>query len=154
MSMLSRDWACLNPRCRAVFHSYDKGNPHCPKCDCAKVSWIPGGGHIASQAPSADRTLRQLSESYGMRNINSASPSRLNRAMPKYDSPPADGPVLSFAPGFSAPFNRAGRATCDTSVNNVNFKATVAAEKAMVPSGTYPQIGRDHWQGMRTQYRP
>lgn len=152
--MISRDWTCLNHKCRTVFHSYEKGNPDCPKCGCARVSWIPGGGHIASQAPQADRTLRSLADRYNMPDINSGSASRLNRAMPKYDAPPADGPVMQFAPGFSAPFNLQGRATCDTSRNNVNFKATAAAERALIPSGTYPQIGKDHWTGIRQQYRP
>lgn len=152
--MISRDWICLNRKCGRTFHSFEKGNPECPECGCARVSWVPGGGHIAKQAPSADRTLRSLADKYDMPNINSGSQSRLNRAMPKYDAPPADGPVTQFAPGFSAPFNMAGRATCDTSKNNVNFKTTAAAEKALMPSATYPQIGRDHWGGIRQVYRP
>lgn len=145
---------CLNPRCGNVFHSYEKANPPCPKCHCVRVGWVPGGGHIAKSSPQADRTLKSLSADYGMGNINSGSPSRLNRAMPKYDHAPADGPVLNFGPGFSAPTNRSGRATCGTSVNNVNFRTTVAAEKAMTSSRSYPQIGRDHWTGIRTRYRP
>jgi hypothetical protein len=151
--MLIRDWCCLNKRCGATFRSDDHGNPNCPACGCARVSWIPGGGHIASQAPAADRQLRSLADQYGMKNINSGSESRLNRAMPKFDHAPADGPVLGFAPGFSAPFNRSGRATCGVSANNVNFKASVAAEARQAPSRTYPQIGRDHWAGIRQKFR-
>lgn len=154
MSYVSRDWQCLNRKCGRAFHSYEGANPPCPHCGCVRVSWIPGGGHIAKASPQADRTLRSLATDYGMKNINSGSASRLNRAMPKYDHAPADGPVLGFAPGFSAPFNRAGRATCGTSVNSVNFKTTVAAEKAMSASRSYPQIGRDHWTGIRTRYKP
>ena len=152
--MLSRDWQCLNKRCGQQFHSYERGNPDCPHCGCARVSWIPGGGHIASQAPAADRQLRSLADQYGMKNINSGSESRLNRAMPKFDHAPADGPVMGFAPGFSAPFNRAGRATCETSHNNVQFKTTVAAGTKQAGSRTYPLIGASNWQNIRTVYRP
>lgn len=152
--MISRDWICKNRKCGKVFHSYERGNPECPECGCARVEWVPGGGHIAKQAPGADRTLRSLADKYNMPDINSGSASRLNRAMPKFPHAPADGPVMQFAPGFSAPFNTAGQPTCDTSRNRVNFRATTAAEKPLTASRTYPQIGRDHWSGIRQQYRP
>jgi hypothetical protein len=157
--MLSRDWICLNRKCGRTFHSYEKGNPECEFCGCARVQWLPGGGHVAKAAPAADRTLRGLADKYNMPDMNSGSHSRLNRAMPKYSQvngghAPADGPVMQFAPGFSSGVNRQGFSTCEPSKNNVNFKAVAAAEKSLVPSRTYPQIGRDHWQGIRTQYRP
>lgn len=151
--MLSRDWQCLNRGCRKVFHSYDRGNPDCPHCGCARVEWVPGGGHIATASREADRQLKSLADNYRMNNINSPSESRLNRAMPKYDAPPADGPVMTFAPGFSAPFNTQGRATCGPSANRVNFTTKVAAEKQLALSGSYPQIGRDHWAGIRKRYQ-
>ena len=151
--MLSRNWTCMNPRCRTVFHSFEHGNPPCPQCGCVRVSWIPGGGHMAKQAPGVDATLKQLAHNYGMTDINSPSPSRLNRAMPKHDNAVADGPILNFAPGFSAPYNRAGRATSGWSVNNVNFRVTTPAEKALATAKTYPRMGRDHWHALRTPYR-
>lgn len=151
--MISRNWQCLNPKCRKVFHSYDHGNPDCAHCGCARVAWIPGGGHIASVSVASDRQLRSLADDYRMKNLNSASHSRLNRAMPKYESPPADGPVMTFAPGFSAPVHTGGRATCGPSTNNVSFKAKVATEAKLAPSASYPQIGRDHWTGIRRQYK-
>jgi len=88
-----------------------------------------------------------------MKNINSGSSSRLNRAMPKYDAPAADGPVLTYAPGFSAPFNLAGRATCEPSHNRVDFKVSAAAEKPMGLSGTLPDIGASGWTSHRSVYR-
>lgn len=152
--MLSRDWQCLNGRCRTTFHSYDHGNPACPRCGCVRVNWIPGGGHIHS-VKALDASLKALAANYGMTDINSASPSRLNRAMPKHDPVVADGPVLSFAPGFAAPFNRAGRSTCEPSHQKVDFKVRAEAEKALTPQlRAGPQIGASTWKNMRRQYRP
>ena len=151
--MLSRNWQCLNGRCRATFHSYEHGNPPCPRCGCLRVTWIPGGGHV-SGVKALDASLKALAAGYGMSDINSASPSRRNVAMPKHDPVVADGPVLTFAPGFAAPFNKAGRATCEPSHARVDFKVTAAAEKQLTPNGKYPQIGASHWKGMRRAYKP
>ena len=151
--MLSRNWQCMNGRCRSVFHSYDHGNPPCPRCGCVRVTWIPGGGHV-SNVKGPDATLRSLANSYAMGDINSASPSRLNRSMPKHNPVVADGPVLNFAPGFAAPFNTAGRATCEPSRERVDFKVTTAVEKQLTPQGNLPQIGASGWKGMRRQFRP
>ena len=152
--MLSRDWQCLNGRCGATFHSYAHGNPPCPRCGCLRVSWLPGGGHVSS-VKALDASLRALAASYGFSDINSASPSRLNRAMPKHDPAIADGPVLSFAPGFAAPFNRAGRATCEPSRTGVKFKVRTGAEEAIAPQqGNYPSIGASNWKSVRRAYKP
>src|SRR5215471_341346 len=88
-SMLSRTWQCANKRCGAQFHSYEHGNPPCPRCGCVRVGWVPGGGHVSS-TKGLDASLKALAQSYGMSDINSASPSRLNRAMPKHDPVVAD----------------------------------------------------------------
>lgn len=110
--MISRDWICSNGH---EFHSYEKGNPECPVCGQVQVSWIPGGGHIGKVAPGADRTLRDLAASYGMTNINSPSPSRLNRAMPaaKQPSSGASLGMKQWAPGFATPVY--DRPHCETS---------------------------------------
>ncbi|MBO0710758.1 MAG: hypothetical protein J2P47_05700 [Acetobacteraceae bacterium] len=142
--MISRNWQCLNKRCGAVFHSYAHSNPPCPHCGCVRVSWVPGGGHVGRSA-AIDATLRSLADGYRMSDINSASPSRLNRSMPKHGPQPvADGPIMNFAPGFAAPFNTGGMATCEPSHQRLNFTAKVAAGSRMSPSRSYPQIGRDH----------
>jgi len=153
--MISRDWQCLNKRCRETFHSYE-ANPECPKCGCVRVSWIPGGGHVAKQMKQLDASLRSLAKQYGMNNINSGSPSRLNRAMPKLEPRAADGPTLQFAPGFAAPFNREGLATCEPSHQRVNFKATVAMDKQLAPQAgrNYPNIGASNWKSVRQAYKP
>ena len=75
MNGVLRSWCCLNARCKAQFDAWDP-NPECPQCGCVRVSWIPGGGHVASMR-GIDAQVRQLASSYGMKDINSASPSRL-----------------------------------------------------------------------------
>lgn len=125
MSFVSRDWQCQNKRCHAQFHSYEP-HPECPKCGCVRVSWVPGGGHI-SNVKGLDASLNALAKNYGMGDINSASPSRLNRSMPKHPMPKADGPMWRYAPGFTAPFNMQSNPTCEPSRERVNFKVTQAA---------------------------
>lgn len=123
--MLSRNWQCLNGRCRSTFHSYAHGNPPCPQCGCMRVTWVPGGGHVGT-VKALDASLKALAKNYGMTDINSPSPSRLNRAMPKHDTPVADGPTWRYAPGFVAPFSLSGNPTCEPSRERVNFKVTQA----------------------------
>lgn len=137
--MISRNWQCLNRRCGTTFHSYEKGNPECPQCGCIKVAWVPGGGHIGKVAPSADATLRSLATDYGMSNMNSASPSRQNRAMPRYEGATADPGlgVKHFAPGFSAHVSPNG-ATCSPSLSPVNLKGVQPVGRSFSPSGTIP----------------
>jgi hypothetical protein len=135
--MLSRDWRCLNQRCGKTFHSFEKANPDCAHCGSARVAWIPGGGHVGKVAVSADATLRQLATNYGMADIASPSPSRTNRAMPKYEQRRADLPVKHFAPGFSAPVASTG-ATCQVSEAAVNLTGKVATGRALPHSRTVP----------------
>src|SRR5215475_10254940 len=112
--MISRDWRCLNPACGAVFHSNER-NPECSQCGNVRVTWVPGGGHVMSKAPGIDRTVRQLADNYGMSDVNSPSPSRLNRAMPQA-ARAASGPAVQFAPGFAAPIDmKTGAITCEPS---------------------------------------
>ena len=105
--MLSRDWQCQS--CGAGFHSYDHGNPPCPHCG-GRADWVPGGGHIATeQGKGATRTMRSLAEAYGMSDMNTGSPSRLNRAMPHsrgiHAQPDKSLGIKHFAPGFAAHFH-------------------------------------------------
>lgn len=152
--MVVRSWQCQNKRCAKQFDSWDD-YPECPHCCCARTSWVPGGGHV-SHIAALDKSLKSLAKSYKMTDINSASPSRLNRSMPKVEPRVADGPVLRYAPGFSAPFNTQGLSTCEPSRDRVDFKVTAAAEKALVPQAgrNYPQIGASHWKTMRRAFKP
>jgi hypothetical protein len=110
-----------------------------------------------------DATLKSLAASYGMSDINSPSPSRLNRAMPKHDPAVADSPIMKqFAPGFLAPWNTQGRATCEPSRQKVDFKVSAEPNKPMPPQSLSkaigfhaagPQIGASTWKGMRRPYK-
>ncbi len=135
--MLLRSWRCLNRRCGRTFDSFEHANPDCTHCGCARVAWIPGGGHIGKVAPSADRTLRSLATNYAMTNMGSPSESRLNRAMPKFPQPVPNMPVQHFAPGFSAPISSAG-ATCQVSEASVDLRGRIATGVALRPSGSVP----------------
>ena len=126
MGMVSRDWCCLNERCRAAFHSFDDA-PECPQCGNVRVHWIPGGGHIGKVAPGHDRRLNHLANAYGMTDINSSSHSRLNRAMPRavHPGPESLRGQHTFAPGFTA--NIYHTASCEPSLTRNNFKGVTAA---------------------------
>lgn len=72
MAYILRTWACLNPECGREFDSGDPA-PYCPGCECAKVRWIPRGGHIIGpNTKHADATLRSVADSFGLTNMNSA----------------------------------------------------------------------------------
>lgn len=148
--MISRDWRCLNPACKRIFHSFEKGNPPCNWCGCVKVAWVPGGANLAKVAPSADATLKSLARDYGMSNINSASQSRLGRAMPKYEQKRTDIPTMNFAPGFAAPVSSAG-ATCQESEatgNSVTGKVTIGrtlpASRSYGNMASFTEVGGRH----------
>lgn len=132
MNLISRNWTCKNPRCGKGFHSYNQANPPCPACGCVKVSWVPGGGHIGTTG-RIDATAKALAANAGMTDINTASPSRLNRAMPRVAQPPVEeGPAVNFAPGFSAPVSRIG-ATCSPSTSLVKATGNVRIGDAATP---------------------
>lgn len=131
---------CLNRACRHVFHSFERESPECPKCGCARVSWVPGGGHIATTG-NIDRTVRSLADSYGMTNVNTPSPSRLNRAMPKHYHPPADGPTVNFG-GFSAPVNSRGEPTSGWANTRLTARQSVVPGQALPRATSYPNIGQ------------
>ena len=141
MTMISRDWRCENRACHAVFHSFEP-HPVCPSCGCVRVNWVPGGGHVGRQYKQLDASLNALAKNYGMSDINSPSPSRLDRAMPKHERPVGDSPFLwNFAPGFVAPFNMQSQPTCEPSRQPVNFKVTAATGREFQPNTRYAPIG-------------
>ena len=131
---------CLNRACRKTFHSFERESPECPRCGCARVSWVPGGGHIGTTG-NIDRTVRSLADSYGMTDVNTPSPSRLNRAMPKHYHPPADGPTINFG-GFSAPVNSRGMSTAGWAHSNLTARQSVATGQPLPAAKSYPNIGQ------------
>jgi hypothetical protein len=140
--MISRDWQCLNRACGATFHSFEKANPPCPKCGCVRVDWVPGGGHVMSMAPRVDARLRHIADQHGFTNLNSASPSRLNRAAPRIELPPISPELgtVNFGPGFSAPVSAHG-AICVPSSSHVNLRGKVPIGVAREASASIPGPG-------------
>jgi hypothetical protein len=123
MGMISRDWCCLNGRCRSTFHSFEDA-PTCPSCGNVRVHWIPGGGHVGKVAGPHDKRLQFLADKYGMTNLNSPSPSRLNRAAPRAEHPDPSSirGQYTFAPGFTA--NIYHKASCEPSLVRNDLKGT------------------------------
>jgi hypothetical protein len=137
MSGVIRSWQCLNGRCNTAFQAWEQ-NPACPKCECVRVQWIPGGGHVAGTARAADAELRTLADNYGLSNLNSAERGR-GAKMVKTPLPVTKNKdaAVQFAPGFAqVPYvmDRQGNAhsVCAPSMQNVNFKVRSGAE---VPLG-------------------
>jgi hypothetical protein len=130
----------MNRACSRIFHSFEKGNPACTYCGCVRVAWVPGGGHAAKVAPQADATLRSLARDYGMANINSASQSRLGRAMPKYEQKRADMPTMHFAPGFSAPVSSAGATCQETEARGNAVTGKVTTGRTLPASRSYGNL--------------
>jgi hypothetical protein len=144
MTGIIRSWQCLNGRCLEIFDSWES-NPACPDCQCLRVQWIPGGGHVAGTAKAADVELRKLVDTFKMSDVNSAQ--RGERAMPKLPAQPVAGrdqPNMQFAPGFTAPIVRdsSGRvvATCQPSTSHVNFKAKVGTGVPLAHSRSVPGV--------------
>ena len=137
--MISRDWRCLNERCGETFHSFANDNPPCPTCGCIRVGWVPGGGHVNSIAPRMDARIRSIADQHGLTNLNSPSHSRLNRAMPKVNTPPISPEmgIRNFGPGFAAPVSAHG-AICVPSSSPVDIRGKVQIGVARDRSASIP----------------
>ncbi len=103
------------------------------------MQWIPGGGHIGTKAAAVDATVRSLADNYGMANVATPSPSRLNRAMPKFDVRQADLPTKHFAPGFSAPVSSQGP-TCQESEAGVNVRGQTSINRQLPANRRWPNL--------------
>ena len=134
--MISRDWKCLNERCGNIFHSFEKANPPCSRCGCVRVGWVPGGGHIGELAPRMDARLKTIATQQNMRNLNSPSPSRLNRAAPRLNTPPMSPELgtkhwgLGITSGFSA-----HGPVCVEASNPIKLRGQLGIGNNAVPRG-------------------
>jgi len=92
-----------------------------------------------SMAPRVDKRLQAIADQHGMTNLNSPSPSRLNRAAPRVEPKPisAEMGVRHFGPGFSAPVSAAG-AICVPSVAPVDIRGKVQVGVARDRSASIP----------------
>lgn len=135
---VKRNWLCLNARCAAEFEAWED-YPACPTCQCVRVQWIPGGGHVAGTARAADAELRTLADNYGLSDLVSAK--RGERAKPAVRQHAVTGgreAAVQFAPGFAAvPYARDSQghahAVCQPSMQNVNFKTKLGAGLPLGP---------------------
>jgi len=137
-TMISRDWHCQNDRCGHKFHSYAQDNPPCPRCGCVRVGWVPGGGHIMVMAPRMDKRLRSIADQHGLTNLNSPSPSRLNRAAPRapvYQQ--VQGYNHHWGLGVSSPISTQG-AICVQSSTPVDIRGKVPIGVARDRSASFP----------------
>jgi hypothetical protein len=135
--MLSRDWSCET--CGHGFHSYDHGEPPCPQCG-GRANWVPGGGHVGSEfVKGCDRTVKSLAADYGLTNLNTPSPSRLNRAMPWHPNnqvqPDRSLGMKTFAPGFASYFHPS-KPTCTPSVTAPQLRGSKVVGQPLPRSGT------------------
>ncbi len=134
MTGIIRSWNCENSRCREVFDSWEP-NPACSKCGCVRVTWHPGGGHIAGTARSLASDLRTLADCFKLTDMNSGEEGRGAKKVRLPDAPaPNSGPVHTFAPGFSAPVNVHNGAVCVPTTSHVDFKAKVGIGNKLAPS--------------------
>ncbi len=140
MTDILRSWQCQNARCGRTFDAWEN-YPACPGCGGVRTQWLPRGGHVFTEAArTADTELRNLANSFGLNDINSAR--RDERAKPKLPVAPNPGrsvPNMQFAPGFTAPVNP-NAAQCLPSTSNVNFKTRVAQGRALPTSRSVPGV--------------
>ena len=87
-------------------------------------------------APRMDRRLRTIAEKQGMTNLNSPSPSRLNRAAPKVNAPPINPElgVKHWGMGITSQFSAHGP-VCVEAAGNISLKGTLAVGSSAVPRG-------------------
>jgi hypothetical protein len=122
MSGIIRTWICGNARCAETFDSWEP-NPECPRCKCVRVSWCPGGGHIAGVSRSGDAELRALADVFRMNDMNSAEEGRgAKKVRLPEQTAPNPGNVHTFAGGFSAAINPAAGAQCVPTANKIDYK--------------------------------
>jgi hypothetical protein len=134
-----RSWQCLNTRrCGSTFDSWD-ANPECPQCRGVRVSWIPGGGHIAGTSRTCDADLRALADCFSLTDMNSAS---TDRGAKKIKAPPPAqaAPLHTFAPGFSAPVDMRQGAVCVPSSSAIKPVAKVGIGQSFAPNKSFPNV--------------
>lgn len=153
MTEIIRSWLCQNMRCQQEFTAWEN-YPACPECGSVRTQWLPGGGHVFTEAAkTADQELKNLAASFDLTNINSARAGE--RAKPALHQAPTAGrnaPNMQFAPGFTAPIAANGAAQCMPSTSRVNFKTRVGTGNALAKSRSVP--GVHSATAIEASYRP
>ena len=105
-----RTWLCLNKNCNAEVES-DVPNPECAVCECVRVQWIPGGGHISGKSRGIDKTLRDVADRFGLTNLGQHGGTHAGeRAEPNRVTPPPSERMYSPMPGFNVPWSNTATA--------------------------------------------
>lgn len=134
MADILRSWQCKNARCARQFTAWE-ANPSCPDCQCVRVEWVPGGGHVGG-SKGADKELRALADIFKMGDMNSAQE---GRAAKKVSLPTASqAPVHTFAGGFAASIDPSRGAQCVPAANNIDFKVKAVPGSRLSPNGSFP----------------
>jgi len=120
-----RTWGCLN--CAREFDSWEP-YPECPDCGCLRVTWVPGGGHIAGVSRSGDAEFKALADVFKLDDLRSAK--RDEAAKITQAPPQASGTPHDFG-GFVANINPNVGAQCLPVANRVNFKAKAEIGRAV-----------------------
>ena len=112
-----RTWGCLN--CGREFDSWEP-NPACPACECLRVTWVPGGGHIAGVSRSGDAEFRALADVFRLDDLKSA---KRDEATKITSTPSPQGGTPHDFGGFVANVNPNLGSQCVPVSNKINFKA-------------------------------
>ena len=147
-----RTWVCLN--CSQEFDSWES-NPACPSCECVRVSWVPGGGHIAGVSRSGDAEFRALADVFRLDDLHSA---KAGEAAKKIENPqPAYANGVFGTPhdfgGFVANIDPNAGSQCLPAANKINFKTKAEIGRALGGG----QLGAPSVQsatGIDHSYRP
>ena len=149
MDGVLRTWQCQNRNCGRTFDAW-RDYPRCPHCKCVRTNWIPAGGHVGGERTGfIDKTLKELTASYGMTNMNTDTRLREgDRAMPAPRQAPAPQPngQMQFAPGFAGtPYtiDAGGKVhgVCMPSTIPATAKVKATTEQKLAPTGMFPQPG-------------
>jgi len=143
-----RTWVCLN--CSQEFDSWES-NPACPSCECVRVSWVPGGGHIAGVSRSGDAEFRALADVFRLDDLHSAKQGESAKIM--RTPPPQTGGTPHDFGGFVANIDPNAGAQCLPAANKINFKARAEIGRSLGGG----QLGAPSVQsvtGMDSSYRP
>ena len=120
-----RTWACCN--CGREFDSWEP-YPECPACECVRVTWVPGGGHIAGISRSGDAEFRALADVFKLDDLRSA---RRDEAAKITRTSPTGGTPHNFGGGFIATIDPSQGAQCVPTANKVNFKVGAEVGRAL-----------------------
>ena len=125
-----RTWVCC--ACGREFDSWES-YPICPVCECVRVNWKPGGGHIAGVSRTGDAEFKALADAFKLDDLHSAKRGEaakvINNPQPAYANG-VFGTPHDFG-GFVANIDPTKGAQCVPVTNKINFKAKVEVGRSL-----------------------